>query len=332
MSIQALDWAFKQNGFSVPATKLVLIALANYADERNTCYPSQAKLASICSLGRRSIITHLQRLRDEGFITWHRTRGSDGRATTNTYQLLIDRKNPPFVDPDMSNFRDESGSEHDIENGPETPCANIAHGRDHVQPASPNRVQPSAHSHVQPTAHSHVQPTAHLYNKEDTLIRDTKEEIHKKGSRDYSNLEQEPESRKKIKFAHPFSGTLPSKPITLSASENEIRIWLDAVAGAIGVGCRENLASPLRWREVVEKALRIGMDIPTMLRAVTEAYDCPTDQVKFITPEKIYATAVAMHRSKKSKPVQPVSTMEEKLARYKRQSALAPKFRIAMPQ
>src|SRR5690606_21599571 len=159
MSIQALDWAFKQNGFSVPATKLVLIALANYADERNTCYPSQAKLASICSLGRRSIITHLQRLRDEGFITWHRTRGSDGRATTNTYQLLIDRKNPPFVDPDMSNFRDESGSEHDIENGPETPCANIAHGSDHVQHNSRNRVHNNANSHLQTTVHSHVQTT-----------------------------------------------------------------------------------------------------------------------------------------------------------------------------
>src|SRR5690606_32930135 len=260
MSIQALDWAFKQNGFSVPATKLVLIALANYADERNTCYPSQAKLASICSLGRRSIITHLQRLRDEGFITWHRTRGSDGRATTNTYELIIDRKNPAFVDPDMPDFGAGSGNENDIENGPETPCANIAHGNDHVQPTAHNRVQSSAHSHVQ--------PTAHLYNKEDTLIREPKEETHKKGSRDYSHLEYAPDARKKIKFAHPFSGTLPSKPITLSASENEIRIWLDAVAGAIGVGCRENLASPLRWREVVEKALRIGMDIPTMLRAV----------------------------------------------------------------
>ena len=324
MSIQALDWAFKQNGFSVPATKLVLIALANYADERNTCYPSQAKLASICSLGRRSIITHLQRLRDEGFITWHRTRGSDGRATTNTYELLVDRKNPPFVDPDISDIEAESGIENDIENGSETPCANIAHGRNRVQPASPNRVQPSAHSHVQ--------PTAHLYNKEDTLIREPKEEIHKKGSRDYSPLEHAPDARIKIKFAHPFSGTLPSKPITLSASESEIKSWLDVVAGAIGVGCRENLASPLRWREVVEKAMRIEMDIPTMLRAVTEAYDCPPDQVKFVTPEKIYETAVAIHRGKKSKPVQPVSTMEEKLARYKRQSALAPKFRIAMPQ
>ena len=52
MSWQALDWASKQktgNG----TNKLVLISLANYADDANTCFPSFKTLVNI---DRKSVV------------------------------------------------------------------------------------------------------------------------------------------------------------------------------------------------------------------------------------------------------------------------------------
>mgnify|MGYP001296658234 FL=1 len=61
MSWLALDWASKQktgNG----TNKLVLICLANYADDKNTCFPSFKTLISMTEMSRSTIIRALKNL------------------------------------------------------------------------------------------------------------------------------------------------------------------------------------------------------------------------------------------------------------------------------
>ena len=67
MSWSALDWASKQktgNG----TNKLVLLCLANYADDKNTCFPSYKTLISITEMSRSTIIRALKSLEDIGLI------------------------------------------------------------------------------------------------------------------------------------------------------------------------------------------------------------------------------------------------------------------------
>ncbi len=67
MSVEAIAWASKQRTGS-PGAKLVLIALANYCNDRNECWPSQATLAEWTEMSDRTIRTHLTSLEYMGLI------------------------------------------------------------------------------------------------------------------------------------------------------------------------------------------------------------------------------------------------------------------------
>jgi len=91
MSWSALAWASKKktgNG----TNKLVLIALANYADDNNSCFPSYKTLTTITELSQRTIARSLKQLEDKSFISI-KQRFSEydqsARQTSNFYQLNI---------------------------------------------------------------------------------------------------------------------------------------------------------------------------------------------------------------------------------------------------
>ena len=62
-----MAWAVKQKTRSSKA-KLILLMIANYADENGKAYPSQAHIAKICICSVRSVIRHIQELSDDNFI------------------------------------------------------------------------------------------------------------------------------------------------------------------------------------------------------------------------------------------------------------------------
>ncbi len=68
MSFSALAWAVKQDTKS-PISKLVLLMIANYANEYNEAYPSQQHLAKLCQCTRVSINKHIKDLNKLGLIT-----------------------------------------------------------------------------------------------------------------------------------------------------------------------------------------------------------------------------------------------------------------------
>jgi hypothetical protein len=94
MSVEAISWASKQKTGS-PGAKLVLIALANYANDLGQCWPSQATMAMWTEQSERTIRAHLATLEAMGLIgRQHRTEA--GAFTSDLVTLNIgQRQNLP---------------------------------------------------------------------------------------------------------------------------------------------------------------------------------------------------------------------------------------------
>ena len=67
MSWRALDWASKQKTGNY-ADKLILIILANYADDNNNCFPSLKTICTMTECSRSTVIRSLKRLEINNFI------------------------------------------------------------------------------------------------------------------------------------------------------------------------------------------------------------------------------------------------------------------------
>lgn len=94
MSIEAINWVFKQDDLHNSGAKFVLTVLANYADETGRCYPSQATLAAKTSMTDRSVRNHLEWLEEHGYITaMNRQKHND--FTNNLYHLEFTKEKKP---------------------------------------------------------------------------------------------------------------------------------------------------------------------------------------------------------------------------------------------
>jgi len=69
--------------------RLVLMALADNANDAGICWPSHATIASKCRIvDRRNVIRLIKSLIDRGYIRRQHRLAKDGRKTSNIYQLL----------------------------------------------------------------------------------------------------------------------------------------------------------------------------------------------------------------------------------------------------
>ena len=81
-----MAWASKINTKS-PVSKLILMMIANYANEKGEAYPSQDHLAKICQCSKRSIVRHIQELEKQKFISIRKEK--NGAYGFNLYKLNI---------------------------------------------------------------------------------------------------------------------------------------------------------------------------------------------------------------------------------------------------
>lgn len=90
-----MTWAFKQN--LDPAKKVVLLALADYADDDNACWPKMQTLAQKSSMSERSVRTRVRQLEEDGLIATEKRERDDGSQTSNRYVLvgMTPRQNLP---------------------------------------------------------------------------------------------------------------------------------------------------------------------------------------------------------------------------------------------
>jgi DNA-binding transcriptional ArsR family regulator len=89
MSVQALSWAQVQKTGS-PTRKLVLLALADFADDRHVAWPSIASLSSIAEASPRTIQRALSDLEELGLIERVGRHRHDGAQTSNRFLLRVE--------------------------------------------------------------------------------------------------------------------------------------------------------------------------------------------------------------------------------------------------
>jgi len=86
MSFEALAWGVKKSADS-SLSKLILLMICNYANEKGEAYPSQEHLAKLCQCSRRSVVRHIQKLEKDKFISIRKEK--NGAYGFNLYKLNI---------------------------------------------------------------------------------------------------------------------------------------------------------------------------------------------------------------------------------------------------
>jgi len=74
------------------AKKMVLIKLADQANDHGSCWPSYQTIAEACQVSRRTVIRHIKSLEEDGYLTITKTYDKANKKNfSNRYQLTLDR-------------------------------------------------------------------------------------------------------------------------------------------------------------------------------------------------------------------------------------------------
>lgn len=86
-----MNWAKRQK-VGGPGPKSILMALADYADERHSCIPGQALLADITEQSERTVRVHLAQMEQAGLFRRERRFRDEGRGrTSDRFFLAVDQ-------------------------------------------------------------------------------------------------------------------------------------------------------------------------------------------------------------------------------------------------
>lgn len=93
MSFTAMAWASKQKVKS-SSQKLVLLMLANYADDQDKCWPSKQTLAEMCCMSKSGICKIITQLEIAGFLVIEKRDGTSSIIRLNMGVHPVDRGCP----------------------------------------------------------------------------------------------------------------------------------------------------------------------------------------------------------------------------------------------
>ena len=136
MSIAALNWAWSQECPNAPS-KLVLLALADKANEEGECWPGMDTVAAMAGVSQRQVSTHLGRLEQAGLVVRKRRRSSLGRLGRNVYHLNMTSGSTLPVDHEKSTSGSEDHMDPPAHRKPDVPASG--------SPASPATGSPPQH-------------------------------------------------------------------------------------------------------------------------------------------------------------------------------------------
>ena len=75
-----------------PLRKLVLVKLADQANDNGECWPSYQTVADACEMGRSTVRAHIAWLEEHGVLRIeYRHYGNGGKSKTNVYHLTIEK-------------------------------------------------------------------------------------------------------------------------------------------------------------------------------------------------------------------------------------------------
>jgi len=82
-----MNWAWRQG--LPPTPKLVLMALADAADDHGVCWPSVTTLARKCSVSPRTVQRMLKLLVDQQLLVAESRHRQSGARSSNRYRLHL---------------------------------------------------------------------------------------------------------------------------------------------------------------------------------------------------------------------------------------------------
>ncbi len=75
-----------------PLRKLVLLKLADNANDQGECWPSIPYLAATCEMAERSVQNHIKWLHEQGFLWVEPRKSKNGGHQSNIYHLTLERR------------------------------------------------------------------------------------------------------------------------------------------------------------------------------------------------------------------------------------------------
>ena len=87
---EAQVWARRQRLGGDVAAKIILMILADYADEWGTCFPGVDRIAEEAELSKSTVLRRLKALAEAGLVTVERRANDRGHRTSNRYVLEIE--------------------------------------------------------------------------------------------------------------------------------------------------------------------------------------------------------------------------------------------------
>ena len=89
MSMMLMVQALKAKVGS-PLRKLVLVKLADQANDDGECWPSYQSIAEACEMSRRTVISHIEWLEENGFLRRNYRKSKEGLNRSNVFVLTIE--------------------------------------------------------------------------------------------------------------------------------------------------------------------------------------------------------------------------------------------------
>jgi Helix-turn-helix domain len=91
VSVRVSTWAWQQSvrGAVRGNRLLVLLALADQADDTGSCFPGQKSLARKCGISERALQGHLSALEASGHVERQRRHRSNGTRSSDLYKLPL---------------------------------------------------------------------------------------------------------------------------------------------------------------------------------------------------------------------------------------------------
>ena len=72
-----------------PLRKLVLLKLADNANDQGECWPSYQYIADQCEMSKRSVMVHISKLVEDGFLKKEIRIGGEKINKSNLYTLMV---------------------------------------------------------------------------------------------------------------------------------------------------------------------------------------------------------------------------------------------------
>lgn len=135
MSYQAINWAYEVALRQTP--KAVLVALANFADESNECFPGQERLAKMAGVSVRTVSRALKDLEELGLIRRSSRYRDNGWRTSDRYVLAVGDQLPDNLTTGQSDHRSSSAGL------PDSDDVTTGHSDGAIEPSVEPLVEPS---------------------------------------------------------------------------------------------------------------------------------------------------------------------------------------------